>query len=703
MKNKLLTLQNNLQVSSCGVCHPNTIEQGWCANCIDQPNIHKYTLNPPQTEVYNILEENPKQSLIIATRTGTGKTWCAYQAIRKYYESGSTGKILWINPLKQIVREKVAELQETFPHKKILELSGDTSDAVGFGSRRNMWINNSDVIVMSYEMLDSITRKPALYNSLNDVGMLIIDEIHSIGDYSRGGKLDGSVTRFLLSNKKVNHHVQVVALSATFDNIDELAKYFEQFTPIKTIISQFSPIHVNVDKRLHLYGREGALPVFVEEVGKYLNRNGGILAMQLSIPGCIKLADLLNQAYGPNTARVHNSELEKESRIQNVDDFNEGKFKVMCCTPTLLAGVNLSTTVLIINLSFFNPLTMEPDVLPPTSIKQAVGRVGRPPKYNEGYVSYICNKAQEQDVLEALNAPNIIAGALNSELSQVLNIEIALGSHTVDSLREWYKSTYSGYSSNVSDDRYAEEIKFLTEHNYASLSPSSQLSSLAKGKSCVKNFVNPPFLENCITLLSNSKIENTAEVSTILSELLALPHSPSNWNDRKAKQLDDSCNFDWLYNENHRIDFNRNQPRVQWADPIEFAMRGIASVAADLKLGDLQYNAAIIHAIMADNLIPVPLAVLKLKIDALGVRYLGKKWLYYLALNGVRSTSTGITGPDVFRTPVSANYISNDDAYTNIEFSDTSSRFDHMNEIIKGCYKSDISIKTPISDENSEW
>jgi replicative superfamily II helicase len=693
MKNKLVTIQSGIQISSCGTCHDYTINEGWCANCIDIPS-NKYTSNPVQADVYNALQANPRQSLVVASKTGTGKTWCAYEAIRRYYDSDGKGKIFWLNPLKQIVREKVEELQITFPDKKILELTGDTSNEVGYGSARNEFIRESDIVVCSYEMFDSLTRKPVIYTAMNDADFLVIDEIHSIGDYERGGKLDGAITRFMLRSQKSRKSVQIVALSATFENLTDLKKYFDQFTEVKIISSDFSPINVNIDPEIYYYTRD-ANNIFLELVGQYLGKEGGIMCMQLSIPGCKKLASLINSMYGEGIARVHYSELQRDDKYSTIDDFNNGKFKVLCCTPTLLAGVNVAATVIILNLSFYNPLKLEPDILPPTSIRQAIGRVGRPPRYKEGWVTYLANNKQQDAVIEALKQPNIIRGALNSAIHQVFNIEVALQKQVKSDLYDWYIHTYSGCSSTTTEEFFNQAIEWLIEHNYI-IDSNGVLTSTLKGRSCARHYVNPLFYENCVSVLNVKEINNSSEMAIALQSLFSLPYSPCNWNDRKEQQLQEYFNYEWMKSQDS-FDWNKTQPSIQWAAQLQFAMHGIAEVSKELKVFPLSRNSDIIETSMECGVVPVSSAILRLKLEELGTPYLGNKYLAYLAMNGLHVEDGALVGPQQYRNVITSRY--NNDTYIDTLYSDMHSRFTLSANNLVRKYGIKPVVLDPINDE----
>jgi replicative superfamily II helicase len=270
MKDKVIQISNGFEVISCGVCHRDTIEKLWCDHCIDVPG-WRYTANPIQTMTYELLQADPHASLVVASKTGTGKTQCAYAALEAFFKHSSL-KVCWLNPLKQIVKEKVDELRDVFPSKSVLELTGDTSDDVGFGLKRNISMQRADIIVTSYEMFDSLTRKPDIYTAISDVGLLIIDEIHSLGDSQRGAKLDGAITRFLLRMQRFGKTPQVVSLSATFQNVGDLQRFFEQFIkPYHVITNDFSPIKANVDQEVRWYYRDN-IDIFANLVADYKDK-----------------------------------------------------------------------------------------------------------------------------------------------------------------------------------------------------------------------------------------------------------------------------------------------------------------------------------------------------------------------------------------------------------------------------------------------
>jgi replicative superfamily II helicase len=677
MKEKLVQLTDAISVISCGVCHQDAYK--WCAECIDDPSVSKYTLNPIQSRVYRLLNENPSASFIVASSTGTGKTICAQMAIRKYT---GDGKVYWLSPLKQLVHEQVESLKNVFPEKRILELTGDTSDDIGYGNLRNKAIHNSDIVVMSYEMFDSLTRKPSVYTA--KVGLLIIDEIHSIGSISRGGKLDGAITRFMLRNTP-----QVIGLSATFDNVNDLQRYFRQFIDIEVLTSDFKPIKAIVDPVIHAFDRNST-NLITQIVSDYMSIDGGILVMQLSIPGCDSVARAINAAFGEGTARVHYSELDKDEKYQTIDDFNQEKFKVLACSPTLIAGINVKASVIILNLSYFDAIAMEPKVLDPSSIRQASGRVGRLPNYKQGYITYICNEDLIEQAQETIRQPNIVNGTLDKALHQVINVEVSMMSTTLDQLKTWYTKTYTAFS-NPSDSGLAFDnaMEFLTKYGYI-VNAADILVSTPKGKACAKYFCDPLYYEVCNKILSQNKITSTDELANnILPTLMEFYFAPANWNDRKSKSyLENASNNHMLVDR--KLDLFAKSKRMQWPQPIEFAFGNINKVALSVGNKTLEYNSDIIRRSMYDSGIAVPFARLQRALDKIGSKVKSRAFMAYLLTNGVTvDDDDNIKLVDRYRTPIYAVYNILEDAYTALDFDDSESRFE---KIAKG-----------LKDPKGEW
>jgi activating signal cointegrator complex subunit 3 len=147
--------------------------------------------NPIQTQLFHVLYHNDTPVLLGAP-TGSGKTTIAELALLRMKKHNPRAKCVYIAPLKSLARERLKEWRKTLgapPLKwKVLELSGDTS-------HDSHALNNSDVLICTPEKWDLISRgwrgvsgdlssSSASHGKrfVREVGLLVIDEIHLLGE-----------------------------------------------------------------------------------------------------------------------------------------------------------------------------------------------------------------------------------------------------------------------------------------------------------------------------------------------------------------------------------------------------------------------------------------------------------------------------------------------------------------------------------------
>ena len=158
------------------------------------------------------------KNLVLAVPTASGKTMVAeICALKHVMERG--GKVLYLVPLKALATEKYEEFQKfTKIGIKVILSTGDF-DYV------DPTLGRHDIIIATNEKADSIFRhRPSWVNALS---LIVADEIHLLGDGSRGPTLEVLLTGFRLLNPKA----QILALSATISNADDIAEWLGS-TPI---------------------------------------------------------------------------------------------------------------------------------------------------------------------------------------------------------------------------------------------------------------------------------------------------------------------------------------------------------------------------------------------------------------------------------------------------------------------------------------
>ena len=129
-------------------------------------------------------------------------------AMQKEISDG--GKCLYIVPLKALAAEKY----EDFSEKEV-----KVGIATGDPDQRDEYLGRYDIIVATSEKTDSLLRNRSEW--LKRVSLLVVDEIHLIGDPSRGATLEMVIAKLRYQNPSM----QIIGLSATMGNPEELAKW----------------------------------------------------------------------------------------------------------------------------------------------------------------------------------------------------------------------------------------------------------------------------------------------------------------------------------------------------------------------------------------------------------------------------------------------------------------------------------------------
>ena len=160
------------------------------------------------------------KDLIITSATSSGKTLIGELAGIKNLKVGR-GKLLFLVPLVALANQKYIEFKERYE-----KIGLTVSLRVGMGrlsEDKSELINtdiNADIVVGTYEGIDFLVRS----GKLRDVGTVVIDEVHSLNMEERGARLDGLIGRLRYLKNILKSNIQMIYLSATVGNPEELAK-----------------------------------------------------------------------------------------------------------------------------------------------------------------------------------------------------------------------------------------------------------------------------------------------------------------------------------------------------------------------------------------------------------------------------------------------------------------------------------------------
>ena len=169
------------------------------------------TLNQGQAEVVPEILGHDRNLLVVAP-TGAGKTVLGMvAALRAVVQQGR--KTAWLVPQRSLANELDREL-ETWRERglRVERLSGEYATDMARIKDADMWVATT-------EKFEALCRTAALRESLAEVGVLIVDEIHMLGDATRGPVLEALLTRI----REGAAETRIVGLSATVSNAEQVA------------------------------------------------------------------------------------------------------------------------------------------------------------------------------------------------------------------------------------------------------------------------------------------------------------------------------------------------------------------------------------------------------------------------------------------------------------------------------------------------
>ena len=173
------------------------------------------SLYPPQEEALKSGVLDGK-NLVLAVPTAAGKTLVAEICMVKSVLE-KKGRCLYIVPLRALASEKYEDLK-----KKYAPLGISVGMATGEYDMPGNRLGRYDILVATSEKVDSLLRLRTHWLA-ESLSVVVLDEVHYIHDPNRGPTLEIVAARL----RQVNPSLQVLALSATISNGQELAAWLD--------------------------------------------------------------------------------------------------------------------------------------------------------------------------------------------------------------------------------------------------------------------------------------------------------------------------------------------------------------------------------------------------------------------------------------------------------------------------------------------
>ncbi|QLG49737.1 ATP-dependent DNA helicase [Natrinema halophilum] len=362
-------------------------------------------LYPPQAEAVEA-GATDSESLVAAVPTASGKTMIAALSMLSAIERG--GKALYIVPLRALASEKKAEFEA------YEEFGVTVGVTTGNYESTSDWLATKDIIVATSEKVDSLVRNGADW--LSDLTCVVSDEVHLIDDRNRGPTLEVTLAKL----RQLTPQLQVVALSATVGNADEIADWLDaalvetDWRPIDLRMGVHYGNALNFDdgstREVAVDGSEKQEAALVrdilEEGGSSLvfvnsrrnaeaaaKRLGKVTSSELAAEEQAALAELADDIRDDSDTETsadladcvehgsafHHAGLSNTQRSLVEDAFRDRLLKVISATPTLAAGVNTpARRVVVRDWRRFDPSAGGMAPLDVLEVHQMMGRAGRP-------------------------------------------------------------------------------------------------------------------------------------------------------------------------------------------------------------------------------------------------------------------------------------------------------------------------------------
>lgn len=420
-------------------------------------------LYPPQADAVKKGALDGK-NIVLAIPTASGKTLIAELCMLKSILK-ENGRCLYVVPLRALASEKYDEFKQKYGPLGV-KIGISTGDYDAADPR----LAQFDILIATSEKVDSLLRHRAKWLG-SAISVVVLDEVHLINDPGRGPTLEILTARL----RQLNPKMQVLALSATIQNSNEIADWLDA----KLVTSEWRPVPLREgvycqgkiefsDKTSRTVvaqvrdeltalaadtvGEGGQALIFVgtrrsaqavaiaasKDIQKLLTQKerDSLAGIAKSVEGALgeptRTCKLLAECVRKGTS-FHHAGLHHAQRKHIEDAFRKNLIKVIAATPTLAAGVNLpSRRTIIRDYKRYEPPFGSQNISV-LEYKQMCGRAGRPKydKYGEAVLI-----AKTEDERDALFEDFVYAEP--ERITSKLATEPALRSHVLASIASGY-------------------------------------------------------------------------------------------------------------------------------------------------------------------------------------------------------------------------------------------------------------------------
>jgi helicase len=561
-------------------------------------------LYPPQAEAIEAGALECK-NLVLASPTASGKTLVAELCCLKHVLERN-GKAIYLAPLRALASEKFDDFQRFAKLKKPNGLTVNVGISTGDFDSSDPWLGKYDVIITTNEKADSLLRHRAKW--MDEISLVVADEVHLLNEAERGPTLEVVLARLM----QVNPSIQVLALSATMGNVDEIAAWLKA----QYVTTEWRPVNLKEGVLLHdeIQFKDGDAKKIERKtsndaVNLALNtvKTGGqALVFASTRKNAATLARKIADQTGKELTKLAKKTLENEAeKLRTADEktqlseslaelvkcgaafhhaglagahrriiedlFRHGRIKVLTATPTLAFGMNLPARTVIVQdyrryeagYGYYPISVLE--------YKQMAGRAGRPKYDKNGESVLIAKTADEADYLMEnfiLARPERIWSRLAVEKiirGHVLATVASDFAHTEQGVYEFFGKTFYAYQYDVKAIKavIAKILKYLFDEQLLYVD-GQNLCATKIGKRTSELYIDP-----VSTVVIRDALKEKPSKLTELSLLHLITHTPDMG--PVMRPYGEEIEKIAVQLEMHRDEFLIAPPN-EWDDRVEYEM-----------------------------------------------------------------------------------------------------------------------------------
>ena len=415
--------------------------------------------NPMQTQIFHTLYHT-SANVLLGSPTGSGKTVAAELAMWWAFREKPGSKVVYIAPMKALVRERVQDWRQRLTRQmglKLVELTGDNTPDT-------RTIRNADIIITTPEKWDGISRSWQTRSYVRQVSLVIIDEIHLLGG-DRGPILEIIVSRMNYIASQSKGSVRLVGMSTACANAMDLGNWLGvkeglfnfrhsvRPVPLQIFIDGFPeqrgfcPLMQSMNRPTFLaiktHSPEKPVIVFVasrrqtrltakdlinfcgmeDNPRRFVRMSEDDLQLNLSRVKDEALREALSFGIG-----LHHAGLVEGDRQLTEELFANNKIQILVATSTLAWGVNLPAHLVVVKgTQYFDAKIEGYKDMDLTDVLQMLGRAGRPQFDTSGIARIFTQEAKKAFYKHFLHSGFPVESSLHNVLDNHLGAEASAG------------------------------------------------------------------------------------------------------------------------------------------------------------------------------------------------------------------------------------------------------------------------------------